>query len=256
MSEEMTALPDVHVTPDPWDRLRRFTAARIALGRTGASVPTREVLDFGLAHARARDAVHTPLDVQRLCGELAAAGQATVVVRSAAADRTQYLLRPDLGRCLDDTTRPLLASVPPCDLVFVLGDGLSAIAIQRHAVPVLGEILARLPRTRQVAPVVVATLARVALGDDIGAALKARMVVMLIGERPGLSAPDSLGAYLTYAPARGTLDAARNCVSNIRPEGLAYPEAAHRIVWLIEESLRRALSGVQLKDESDQHLLR
>lgn len=243
---------------DPWQRLRQFTRARVAIGRTGHAQTTETVLAFGLAHAQARDAVHLPLDTQAIDAALQDAGLDTVHVHSAAQDRDQYLRRPDLGRRLDDDSRAALAADPrgdtgagaqPFDVVFVIADGLSALAAQRHAVPLLQAVLARLPAWRT-GPVVVARQARVALGDEIGERLQARQVVMLIGERPGLSSPDSLGIYLTYDPRVGRTDAQRNCISNVRPEGLPYAQAADRLAFLLRGAVALGRSGVDLKDDS------
>jgi len=241
------------VTPDPWAALREHTAARVALGRSGASLPTREVLRFDAAHALARDAVHLPLDTDALCDRLAAAGWPVHRVHSAAPDRATYLLRPDLGRRLDEASTARLADLqaPAPDLAFVVGDGLSSLAVSRHAVPLLEAVHSLAPAAWQLGPVVVAEQARVALGDPIGERLKARVVAVLIGERPGLSSPDSLGVYLTWDPRTGRTDAERNCISNVRPEGLSYAEAARRLVWLCGEALRLRLTGVGLKDGSD-----
>ena len=241
---------------DPWQALRRFTSARIGLGRAGASLPTAEILRFGLAHAEARDAVHLALDVAGLEAALRPRYGPSLVVHSRAPDRASYLLRPDLGRRLDDASASLLAHTggrpaEGYDLAFVVADGLSALAVQRHAPALLDEIAPLLPADWTLAPPVVALQGRVALGDEIGERLAARMLVMLIGERPGLSSPDSLGAYLTWDPRPGRSDAQRNCVSNIRPEGLAYFAAARRIAWLLSESRRLKLTGVGLKDRSD-----
>ncbi|MBL8471841.1 MAG: ethanolamine ammonia-lyase subunit EutC [Rhodocyclaceae bacterium] len=239
------------VQSDAWSELRRYTRARIALGRAGNSLPTAEVLKFSLAHAQARDAVHLALPRDQLLAALAAAGHAALAVHSAAADRAQYLRRPDWGRKLDDASRAsLLAARPaePPDVVFVIADGLSATA-SAHAEPLLQILLTRLQGWR-VGPIVVAEQARVALGDDIGALLGARQVVMLIGERPGLSSPDSLGIYLTYAPRPGRTDAERNCISNVRPEGLGYEHAAHTLHFLLAGARRLGLSGIGLKDDS------
>lgn len=243
-------------TRDTWVALRRFTPARIALGRVGSSQRTADALAFGLDHARARDAVHQPLDTEALAAGLEALSMPTIVVKSAASDRREYLLRPDLGRQLDgDSTARLGASpVQGCDVLFVIGDGLSSFAPARHAAPLLAEILPLLTRWR-VGPAVIATQARVALADDVGELLGAQLVVMLIGERPGLSSADSLGAYLTFAPRSGRNDAERNCISNIRPEGLSYTVAAYKLVYLLEQALKRQLSGVNLKDDSDEKAL-
>ena len=238
---------------DPWRHLRRFTLARIALGRAGDSLPTDAVLDFSLAHARARDAVHTPLDKDRLQETLRDAGfGAALQVHSAATGRAQYLRRPDLGRQLDPASRKLLAALHAdvSDVVFVVADGLSARAAQQHAVPLLIEARQRLPAWR-IGPLVVAEQARVALGDEIGALLRARMVVILIGERPGLSSPDSLGVYLTHGPRVGLSNAERNCISNVRPEGLCYAHAAHKLAYLLAGARRLGRSGVELKDDSE-----
>jgi ethanolamine ammonia-lyase small subunit len=233
--------------PTLWRDLRRFTPARVALGRVGNGLPTAAHLAFQAAHAAARDAVHAALDVEALLADLAAGGIAARHVRTACPDRPTYLLRPDLGRRLADADRTALAAVPvPAQLAIVICDGLSATAVQRHAAPL---VLALLPALERGGPVVVATQGRVALGDDIGAALGAEAVLVLIGERPGLSAPDSLGAYLTWQPRPGRTDAERNCVSNIRPEGLPVPAAAARLAWLIAAMRRLGLSGVGLKDE-------
>ncbi|MEO6407771.1 MAG: ethanolamine ammonia-lyase subunit EutC [Burkholderiaceae bacterium] len=242
------------VPPDPWTALRSHTAARIALGRSGASLPTVELLRFDLAHAMARDAVHTPFEIKPLREALAAHGFESLTVESAVADRAEYLHRPDLGRRLSERSAALLASLAPapCDVLCVVGDGLSALAVHRHAAALLIELRPLLESQElSLGPVVLARQARVALGDPVGAALRARCVVMLIGERPGLSSPDSLGAYLTWAPRVGRSDAERNCVSNIRPEGLALPEAAHKLAWLLGAARRLGATGVALKDQSD-----
>jgi ethanolamine ammonia-lyase small subunit len=229
---------------DPWARWRGLTAARIGLARSGASLATRPTLDLRLAHARARDAVETALDVAALQADLAAAGHQVLCVESAAPDRRAYKLRPDLGRVLAAGTKlPRVAA----DLVVVVADGLSALAVQRHAVPLLVALRPLLNRWR-FAPVVIARQGRVALGDAVALAMGTASVLVLIGERPGLSAPDSMGAYMTWRPAAATTDAERNCVSNIRPDGLAPADAAHRVGWLLTEMRRRAASGVALKD--------
>ena len=246
------------VPPDPWTALRSHTAARIALGRSGVSLPTAELLRFDLAHAMARDAVHTPFEIEPLRAALAAHGFETLTVESAAPDRATYLHRPDLGRMLSQRSAALLADVAggACDVLCVVGDGLSALAVHRHAAALLIELRPRLEaQGLRLGPVVLARQARVALGDPVGAALQAGCVVMLIGERPGLSSPDSLGAYLTWAPRPGRSDAERNCVSNIRPEGQPPADAAHRIAWLLAAARRLGATGVGLKDESDRRTL-
>lgn len=237
-----------------WDALRAFTDARIALGRTGASLPTQEVLRFGLAHAQARDAVHQPFDSERLADSLQHEGWQTLVVHSAAADRSTFLRRPDLGRKLSLASREALQSLAlkPADLLLVIGDGLSSKAVHRQALPLLQALRPYLARLDiSVAPVVLAHQARVALGDDIGECLQAKAVAILIGERPGLSSPDSLGIYLTWGPHTGRLESERNCISNIRPEGLDYPQAAFKLAWLLDQAYQRCLTGIALKDESD-----
>ena len=232
---------------DPWTRLRQATTARIGLGRCGDGLPTAALLDFQLAHARARDAVHTPFDPAALAATLD--GFAVVTVRSQAGSRAAYLQRPDLGRRLDPACAAALVS-GEYDAAFVIGDGLSATGVHAHAVPTLKAVLARLAGWR-IAPVVLAEQARVALGDEIGARLGAAMVAVLIGERPGLSAADSLGIYLTWAPRPGRSDAERNCISNIHPpDGLGYDIAADRLAWLMREARSRKLTGVGLKDLS------
>ncbi len=240
--------------PDPWTALRAHTAARIALGRAGVSLPTAEWLQFAQAHALARDAVHAPFDSAALAQALALQAFQAMVVESAAPDRATYLRRPDLGRRLSARSAALFAGLqtPDCDVAVVVADGLSALAAQRHALPLLLELRPRLEAQGQaLGAVVLAQQARVALGDEAGSLLRARAVLVLIGERPGLSSPDSLGAYLTWAPQRGVSDAQRNCVSNIRPEGLVYAEAARKIAWLLGAARRLGGTGVGLKDESD-----
>lgn len=224
------------------------------MGRVGTSLPTAEVLNFGYAHAMARDAVHLPLDVDMLQRECTAAGWTAVHVQSRAADRTSYLLRPDLGRRVDAAGLEQLQATKsphPPDMVFVIGDGLSALAIHKHAISLMAEVRRNAPAAWQFGAVVMASQARVAIGDEIGTALGARVVAVLIGERPGLSSPDSLGIYLTYDPKVGRHDAERNCISNVRLEGLSYVAAAKKLVWLAQQAMRLQLSGVDLKDESD-----
>jgi ethanolamine ammonia-lyase small subunit len=245
------------VLTDPWAKLRQFTKARIALGRAGVSIPTKASLDFQFAHARARDAVHLPLDRDGVVARLEAAGYPAVELKSAARDRMIYLQRPDLGRRLAEPSRAKLAGLAEngahgFDIAFVVADGLSALAINRHAIAMLDAVRPGLTRMNwRMAPVCVVEQGRVAIGDEIGALLGAEIVVIMIGERPGLSSPDSLGLYLTYAPRVGLTDAARNCISNVRPEGQSFGVAAHKLVYLLNEARRRKLSGVDLKDEAD-----
>lgn len=240
--------------PDPWGQLKSFTRARIALGRVGSSLPTKEVLDFGLSHAMARDAVHLALDVSALAKSIERLDLNVLQVHSRAPDRANYLLRPDWGRRLNTESLALLqAAKPPkaIDFMLVVGDGLSSLAVERHVVPLIMEIQKLLPDQWMFGDIVIASQARVAIADEIGETLGARMVAMLIGERPGLSSPDSLGIYLTYAPKVGYSDADRNCISNVRPEGLNYVAAAKKMMWLAVEAMRLKVSGVALKDESD-----
>ncbi len=242
---------------DPWQTLRRFTDARIALGRTGHALPAAEVLRFQLAHAQARDAVGQPVDFAPLEAGLRGLGYAVTTLHSQAGDRATYLKRPDWGRLLDPSSQRQLvesgAGSNRPEVVWVIGDGLSAFAVERHAVPVMEQAAPRLAAAGiAVHPTVfLARQARVALGDEIGAALNARLVIMLIGERPGLSSPDSLGIYLTFEPRHGRQNAERNCISNVRPAGLSYQQAAVKVTWLAREALRLGLTGVGLKDGSD-----
>lgn len=230
---------------DPWARWRAATRARIGLGRSGDSLPTTALLEFQAAHSRARDAVHGAADFSAMATALAP--QPVITVTSQAADRASYLRRPDLGRRLDPSCRPaLLAAKQDWDVAFVIADGLSARAVETHAVPVLKRCIEKLAGWH-VAPVVLAGQARVALGDEIGACLGAACVAVLVGERPGLSVADSLGIYLTWAPAPGRRDAERNCISNIHADGLGYEQAAATLCWLLAEARHRQLSGVSLK---------
>jgi len=241
---------------DPWGKLRRYTSARIALGRAGTSLPTGPHLEFQLAHARARDAVHHALNVPALKTALEAGGHETIVLHSSAESRPVYLQRPDKGRRLDAGSRERLEALPkpaePYDVVFVIGDGLSAFAIEENATKFLNVMLTQLAATGwRVAPLCLVEEARVAIGDEIGEILGAKMVVILIGERPGLSSPDSMGIYLTFSPKVGLTDESRNCISNVRPEGLSYDHAAHKLTYLMTEARARGLSGVNLKDEAE-----
>lgn len=249
-------MSDDLISDGPWTALRRLTAARIGLKRSGASLSTAPLLQFALAHARARDAVHEGLNEERLAADLGALDLPVVQVASAVESRQQYLMRPDLGRRLAPGAEAMLTSSKTHDVVFVIGDGLSARAVQAHAAPVLDGVL-RLLRQEdwRVAPLVIARQGRVAIGDAVATCMKAAAVVMLIGERPGLSSPDSMGAYLTWQPNAHTTDAERNCISNIRPEGIGYADAAFKIAALLRAMRARKLSGVLLKDDSDKLML-
>jgi len=243
-------------TDNPWLDLRRLTPARIALGRTGTSIPTRAQLDFQAAHAQARDAVHLPFDHAPIIESLTAKGRETLLLHSAAVDRNAYLQRPDLGRKLDEPSVQLLADYAKAhpggiDLAIVVADGLSSLAVHRHTLPFLERMEEQAGAEGwTMSPVILVEQGRVAVADEIGERLGAKMVVILIGERPGLSSPDSLGLYFTYAPKVGLTDASRNCISNVRLEGLSYGMAAHRLLYLMREACRRQLSGVSLKDEA------
>lgn len=240
------------VTPDPWAPLRDATLARIALGRAGGSLPTRAWLDFKSAHAAAREAVQFPFADEQLAAEVRELDTDVVVVSSAATDRRTFLERPDLGRQLDDRSRYTLQQMQPdfeIELAIVISDGLSAIAVHRQSPLLLQSLLPKLRNDDwRLAPIVVARFGRVALEDAVGELLGAQIVLMLIGERPGLGSPDSLGAYLVYGPRTGNTDADRNCVSNIRPEGLSHDAAAETIFHLLSEARRLRMSGVLLKD--------
>ena len=240
---------------DPWAFMREFTQARIALGHAGGSLPTQALLEFRLAHAKARDAVYHELDLEHLQQALQPLSLPQIRVNSMAQNRITYLQRPDLGRRLHPDSRQTLSNASnnttKPDVVFMIGDGLSAIAIEQHASALLAaSIPALIQQGWRLGPLVLAQQARVALGDEVGAALGAQLVVVIIGERPGLSSPDSVGVYLTYAPRRGRMDAERNCISNIRPHGLPMADAAHKLIYLIDQALQRRLSGIDLKDES------
>jgi ethanolamine ammonia-lyase small subunit len=238
--------------------LRRFTPARVSLGHAGPAIPTREQLRFQMDHALARDAVHARLDVAALLRELKQRGVPGVALRSAVpeaggGDRSVYLRRPDLGRRLDSRSAEELKKMAatqatPPDVVFVLVDGLSALAVERHAIPLLDEVRGVI--SGGPAPVCVVSDGRVAIGDEIGFLLRAKIVVVLIGERPGLSSPDSLGAYITWDPRPERTDAERNCISNIRAEGLSYHDAARRIFYYMSEARRLRMTGVMLKEQN------
>ncbi|MBX9683998.1 MAG: ethanolamine ammonia-lyase subunit EutC [Hyphomicrobium sp.] len=248
-------------TLDSWNVLRRFTDARIGLGRSGSGLPTREVLAFALAHAEARDAVLTSIAWEPVEQDLRELGFETLRAASAVESRAEYLRRPDLGRKLSHSALQTsleaasLQSARP-DLVIMVGDGLSSKAVEANIAPMLAALKPHIVQSGwRLGPVVLAREARVALGDEIGEAFAAKAVLVLIGERPGLSSPDSLGAYLTWAPKVGLKDAERNCVSNIRVRGLSYGEAAFKISWLLSQAFKRGLTGVQLKDESEYQVI-
>jgi len=246
----------VELPDNPWLELRRLTPARIALGRTGTSIPTSAQLDFQFAHAQARDAVHLPFDHEGLSSQLAERGRESLLLHSAAVDRHMYLQRPDLGRRLSDESAQSLrdyAAANPggVDLAVVVADGLSALAVHKHTLPFLTRMEEQTHAEGwSLSPVILVEQGRVAVADEVGQLLGAKMVVILIGERPGLSSPDSLGLYFTYNPKVGLTDAYRNCISNVRLEGLSYGMAAHRLLYLMKEACRRQLSGVNLKDEA------
>ncbi|HVH81969.1 MAG TPA: ethanolamine ammonia-lyase subunit EutC [Stellaceae bacterium] len=257
-----------------WPALRRATPARIGLGRSGNALPTTAQLDFQLAHARARDAVHAALDAERIVADLQALGLEAPCLRSQAVDRATYLRRPDLGRRLDLASRQLLLrhsresgkpeqANEPLDprprggdgqdaaagprIVFVIADGLSATAVNAHAVPLIAAVIKASGGSRaSIGAVAVVEQGRVAVGDEIGGLLGADLVAVLIGERPGLSAADSLGVYLTWAPAPGAVDAARNCISNIRAEGMPVPEAAAELIRLVAAARQHRMTGIAL----------
>jgi ethanolamine ammonia-lyase small subunit len=254
----MTSDSDKPLTPIPtdnglWTRLRGLTAARIGLARSGASIATQPLLDFRLAHARARDAVQAKFNIVQLSRDLAQLDLPILTLASAAADKQTYLMRPDFGRRFaPDTETALTAHAGAYDVAFTISDGLSAQAVETHAMPVLALVVAALKAEGwRIAPVVIVVHGRVAIGDRVAALLDAQCVAVLIGERPGLSAPDSMGAYVTWKPRSQTSDAERNCISNIRPGGIAYDDAAFKLVHLIRAMRARGLSGVRLKDGTD-----
>jgi ethanolamine ammonia-lyase small subunit len=253
----MTKPPAPSQSDALWTDLRKLTAARIGLKRSGASLATGPLLEFQLAHARARDAVHAPLDETRLAADLGAFGLPVLSIASAVAGKQSYLMRPDLGRQLAPDAAAILAPhAGAYDVVLVVSDGLSAQAVQRHAAPLLAEALPVLrSQGWRIAPLVIVRHGRVAIGDAIAGALGASCAAVLIGERPGLSAPDSMGAYLTWQPGAATTDADRNCLSNIRPAGIGTADAAFKLTHLLAAMRARRQSGVLLKDLSDRLLL-
>jgi ethanolamine ammonia-lyase small subunit len=265
MTGDPTAPPSGMHPPQPaaaeddpsWAGLRQLTAARIGLRRSGASLATAPLLDFRLAHAQARDAVHQALDAAGLSAQLATLGVGVITVASAAADRQRYLMRPDLGRRLAPGAPALMAPhAGSYDVAFVVADGLSARAVETHARPVLAGTLTALEAEHwRIAPLVIALHGRVAIGDAIATLLGADCAAVLIGERPGLTAPHSMGAYLTWQPHAGTTDADRNCISNIRPEGIGYADAAFKLAHLLRSMRTQRRSGVKIKDDSDRLLI-
>jgi ethanolamine ammonia-lyase small subunit len=237
---------------DPLFSLREFTAARIALGRTGTSIPLKQSLAFKLAHAHARDAVYSVLDTDKLTAAFKAFNLPVLHLNSKATDRQNYLTRPDMGRKLNETSLDLLKDYDTgADVAIIVADGLSAEAVNENAVDLLQMLMPLLNDLKlKIAPISLVEQARVAIGDDIAYGLKANLSLVLIGERPGLSSADSMGAYLTYNPRPGLTDEMRNCISNIRPEGLSYKPAADKIFYLTQEAFKRKLSGVNLKDNA------
>jgi ethanolamine ammonia-lyase small subunit len=261
LADEASASPISHsdsmpfeVSPTLVSRMRSLTPARVGLRRSGTSIATSELLDFQLSHARARDAVHAALQPGSLLGAIRLIqGQShdPLLLHSAAATRQVYLQRPDLGRKLDKNSSERLAEYPKSgsyDLSIVIVDGLSALAVERNAVPLLAELLPHLHDHLRLAPICIVEQGRVAIGDEVALAFAASLVIVLIGERPGLSSPDSLGAYITWQPHPGRTDAERNCISNIRSEGLSYEQASARLLYYIHESQRLQLTGVSLKE--------
>ncbi|NYS60565.1 ethanolamine ammonia-lyase subunit EutC [Vreelandella salicampi] len=257
--------PTPIVVENPWERLNAFTDARIGLGRAGVSLPTSKHLAFQLAHAQAQDAVHCALDGDSLEAALTdTLGLTTSPIRlhSHAQGRAMYLQRPDYGRRLNEESREHLqqaaASQQHYDLAVVIVDGLSALAVQQNSAPFLSALHQMLNNDAtdwQLAPLTMIEQGRVAIGDEVGSLLNADAVLVMIGERPGLSSPDSLGLYMTWAPEPGLRDDRRNCISNVRPAGLTVEEAARRFCLLLKDARQRKLSGVQLKDRSEEDVL-
>ncbi len=250
MKETNRVKSDLQAT-NPLDALKAFTAARIAIGRVGASIPLKQSLEFNLAHAHARDAVYSVLDVDGLFAALKIFDLPLLHLHSKALTRHKYLKRPDLGRQLDEDSAKHIQGCSGYDIAIIISDGLSATAVNQNTFGLLQLLIPKLLAANlTIAPICLAEQGRVALGDDIGQALAAKLSIVLIGERPGLSSADSMGAYLTYNPRRGLTDESRNCVSNIRPHGLKYKPAAEKIFYLANESFKRQLSGVGLKDNA------
>ncbi|MCV2401906.1 ethanolamine ammonia-lyase subunit EutC [Marinomonas sp. C2222] len=278
MSEKKKSLQQHQVTPvteNPWHKLNDFTDARIGLGRAGVSVPTKHLLAFQLAHAQAIDAVHSTLNIEKLTTDLnkldwaqaCAPDCAPLILHSRAKDRATYLQRPDYGRLLNPESAKKLdehrvQNTPQYDLAIVVVDGLSSLAVEQNTLPFLQALQTYLvpnsvhpDNTWKLAPLCILEQGRVAIGDDVCERLHASCVLVLVGERPGLSSPDSLGLYLTWGGKVGLTDAYRNCISNIRPAGLSYQEAARKAFYLLNEAHQLKLSGVNLKDRSDDDLI-
>ncbi len=238
---------------DPWHLLKEYTNARIAMGHAGTSLTTHDLLQFRMAHSLAKDALYSELDATRLTENFSTLGLKTITVQSQVSDRNDYLRNPNKGRLLDSTSTLALEAIrsKPVDLCLIVADGLSANAVNTHAIPLIERLIPQLP-TMTFSTIVLAKQSRVALSDPIGENLQAKIALILIGERPGLSSPTSMGAYLTYKPVTGNTDEKRNCVSNIQPEGLSYEAASAKLSYLLHQMLIKQISGVQLKDDDNQ----
>jgi ethanolamine ammonia-lyase small subunit len=247
-------LQDKIVINDPWVSLRSYTDARIALGRTGVSIPLKENLQFRLAHAYARDAVYARLSMDNLLDGLQSFQLPILQLQSQCANRSEYLQRPDWGRKLNEESKSIMQSISgdACDIAIVVADGLSAVAINQHLLPLLQLLIPLLNKNNySIAPISIVQQARVAIADEVGNLLKARLSIIFIGERPGLTSPNSMGAYITFNPQIGLTDERRNCISNIRPEGLQYEFAVEKITYLIRQAVNLQISGVTLKDNKN-----
>jgi ethanolamine ammonia-lyase small subunit len=244
---------------DPWQFLQNYTPARIARGRAGHSIPTIELLKFQADHAQARDAVYSELDIVNLNNSITQSFDLKVInLKSEVNNRSQYLQRPDLGRTLSEASREELMNInsSESDICFVITDGLSAEAINQNALPILENLILKLTAINwKMAPICIIEQGRVAVADEIGFLLKSEIVVILIGERPGLTSPNSMGAYITFRPHVGMTDESRNCVSNIRPEGMDFQMATEKILYLLIEMKSKRLSGVGLKDEFSKNII-